>query len=374
MLESNHYAKQAVSECPDFLDLVINAEVLEGCNQSCPGCFINTANNNSMWEDSLNTSYEIAKYYISKGARFREFTLTATDFFTAKNTDIILKSEHLSKILNLRSKENVESDNGYGGGILSLASAASFEGIDMEHLKYLFSILDSELYPKNMTVEFIIPLNIKKVLEDDKKYLEDNINALNFFRDSTPKHVIYSYTFNIHNDQNLKNPEVYEKCYKYVKNNFDTVIENNPGFFRVSNQKFIKHLLKLWKKLVNTSIDFKNYKELHMTCVDERYNSFNTVNLHIHRNEIFAVPFVYQNIYLRDSKFKIEDIQKINNKHMELTLEALNYANAVEDCSTCVLQPACVGRKVQNVMKHYGIEECVFPSKALELIKGVTHG
>ena len=371
MLEDDFYLKQSTTDRHDIFDFVVNLEVLQGCNHACAGCYVNIENPDAMVDRVLENALKVGKHYVEHGARFREIFIGATDFFTARNTEEILKNPLLQQMTRLKGWGDTETNgNTVGDQNLGLTATAVFDGIDMDRVKRLFDILDDwKNYREMMTVEFLMPVNVQKILAEDSKYIEDHHKVFEFFKNETPKHVIYSFANNIYNNRWLKDEGAYEKCREIIHREFDCILEHNPSFFRSGKHIPIDKNIFAWKQILETQLTKDNWKETHLTSADTHHNSVNTLGVHFIKDEAYIIPFIYENIFLEREKFHIEEANNpkmISEKYAELMAEGFDYACEVSDCEDCEMQVACVGRNVQNVMKEFGIKECIFPKQFRE--------
>lgn len=371
MLENDFYEKQSTTDRHDIFDFVVNLEVLQGCSHSCAGCFVNLENPNAQVETVLTNALKFGTHYVEHGARFREIFIGATDIFTARNSEEILRNPLLHKMTHLKGSGDVlTSGNTVGDQNLGLTTTAVFDGIELDNVKRIFDILDNHgFYREKMTVEFLIPVNIKKVLDQDAKYIEDHQRVFEFFANETPKHVIYSFANNIFNNRFLKEDGAYEKARDLIKENYNCILEHNPSFFRSGKASNIGTNILAWKDILELQLTDENWKETHLTATDLHHNSVNTLGVHFTKTEAYLIPFIYENIFLEREKFLIKDATNpllASEKYAQLMGDGFKYASDCTDCSNCEMLVACVGRNVQNVMEEFGMKDCVFPKQFRE--------
>lgn len=356
-IESNFLEKMSKTNVDNIesMDFVLNLDILNGCVHSCDGCYVRKFRDDNKWEQSLEKAYQIAQNLTNKGLRFRELILGPTDFFSAQNTEAVLKHPTFQKLLQLNKKTRI-------------TAACIFDGIDKDHFKKLFSVLDNEeLYRKDMILEFLVPLNTKKMLDQDPQYMEDNKWALNFFRQESPKVIDWSYVINIHNNELLRNN--YLKAVDIIKTEFNTILEFNPGFFRSNNERVINKNMTYWKDFLSDILDKNHFSEIYLTNLDQHHNTNNTICLNLYNDEVFFSPFIYEQIIDTHETFKVNDLSAdaIMKQHIDLQVEGFDYAEKCTDCHSCHYLVACVGRNVLNFMKNKDIKDCVFPEKFKEI-------
>lgn len=337
------------------MDFVLNLDVLNGCVHACEGCFVRKFKVVNNWEEALEKAYKIAKGLTDKGLRFRELVLGPTDFFSATNTEAVLMHPTFQRLLQLNDKTRI-------------TAACIFDDIDKDHFMKLFSILDNtELYREKMILEFLVPLNTQKMLNKEDKYMADNKWALDFFKNGSPKVIDWSYVINIHNNELLKNN--YMQAVNTIKDEFNTILEFNPGFFRSNNNSLIDRNLGYWKDFLQDILEENDYRDIYLTNVDKHHNTGNTICLNLYEDGVYFSPFIYEQILDTHDSLKVTDLSADNimNMHVNLQVDGFEYAAKTKECSDCEYLNACVGRNVLNYMKHKEITDCLFPAKFKEL-------
>lgn len=357
-IETNFFEKMSKTNVDNIetMDFVLNLDILSGCVHSCEGCYVNKTKVVTNWEETLEKTYQIAKGLTEQGLRFREIVLAPTEFFSANNTEEVLLHPTFQKLMSLHEKTRI-------------TAACVFENIDKERFQRLFDILDNtEYFRKEMILEFLVPLNTKKMLAKEEKYMADNKWALNFFLNNSPKIIDWSYVVNIHNNELLK--ENYMAMVNTIKTEFNTIMEFNPGFFRSHNNTLIDKNLSYWKSFLQEILEKNNHKDIYLTNVDKHHNTGNTICLNIYDNEVYFSPFIYEQIIDTNKVFKVEDLNPHNimEQHLDLQTKSFQYAEKTSECADCEYLTACVGRNVLNYMENKGIKECLFPQKFKELV------
>lgn len=333
------------------MDFVLNLDLLNGCVHSCEGCYVNKRKVTANWKETLERAYKIASSLASKGLRFRELILGPTDFFSAENTMKVLKDPSFQKLLMLNEKTRI-------------TAACIFENIDKEHFKEIFAILDDQdLYREKMILEFLVPLNSKKIINRDQKYIEDNKWAIDFFATQSPKVIDWSFVVNIHSNELLK--KHYVEVVDFIKQEFLTIVEFNPGFFRSNNRAVVSRNLTYWKSFLQDILSSHDPNELYLTNLDRHHNTENTVCLNFYEGDIYFSPFIYEQVVETDSRFLVQDesAEGILRQQVNLQVQAYNYAAKTESCANCNYLAACAGRNVLNFMESRELTACLFPEQ-----------
>lgn len=337
------------------MDFVLNLDLLNGCVHFCDGCFINKNKIVANPEEILDKAIEIAEGLSQKGLRFRELILGPTDFFSAKNTLSLLLNPKFQKLLTFNEKTRI-------------TASCVFDNIDKAHFIEIFKVLDNtELFREKMILEFLVPLNTKKMLSEDASYIEDNKWVLDFFKNSSPKVIDWSYVININNNDLLKNN--YSRIVEFIKSEFNTIVEFNPGFFRTNNNKVVDNKLTYWKSFIQQIMQGNDFSDFCLTNLDKHHNTSNTICLNLIDDNVFFSPFIYEQIIDKSDAFKLSNLkaQTILDQHLLLQTSGFTYASKTSQCSDCEYLTSCVGRNVLNFMEANEKVDCLFPDAFREL-------
>lgn len=352
-IEENYFSKMALTNTDNIesMDFVLNLDLLSGCVHSCDGCYINKSYVESDWNNVLENAYEVASNLSKKGLRFRELILGPTDFFSASNTIEVLNNPTFQNLLRIHEKTRI-------------TAACIFDDLNKENFEAIFKILDDKSkFKEEMILEFLIPLNSKKIIAKDSGYIEANKWAIDYFGQNTPKVIDWSYVVNIHSNDELKNN--YIEVVETIKREFNTIVEFNPGFFRSNNNKLINKNLTYWKKFLQEILANNKITDLYLTNLDMHHNTNNTICLNFYKGGVFFSPFIYEQIIDTEKVFEVFDFgaDSIIQKHRNLEVDGYEYAQHTDECSDCQYLTACTGRNVLNFMETKSIKHCLFPEQ-----------
>ncbi len=358
MIEENLYNLMSLSNVKhglddETMDFVINLEVLNGCDHACPGCYVRRKN--AITHVDLNTAYTLASDMIKNGFRFREVIISPTDIFSATNSLDILKNKDFQNLMKLDKKTRI-------------TSTAMYENINWDNVNDIFTILDDEsLYRKDMIMEFLVPMNVEKILNRDEKYYSDFKQVIEFLNKKTPKIVDWSFVVNVHYDEKMINN--YNEITKIAKEEFNTIIEFLPSFFRTGNDAIIEEHLDTWKSFLRSIITTENYNNIMLTIADKNHNASNTVVVNYKKNELFISPFVYEQIVFDYPELKVEHhtFHDTIEKVQRLIEQQYTYSELTTECSSCEFLTTCIGRNVLSLMEAKGIKDCIYPKEILQL-------
>lgn len=359
MIEPDLYKLMSTSEVQDAsqldsMDFVLNLEVLNKCKHSCLGCFVNRRN--SLEDVSLDTALTIARDLSEKGYRFREVILSPTDIFSCENAIEVLKDPKFQELMRIHPKTRI-------------TTTAMFENMDTARFLEIFDVLDNPDYFKpDMILEFLVPMNVQKMLANDVAYLEDHRRALDFLKNNTPKIVDWSFVVNVHHDQDFI--DNFDLLTEIAKNDFNTIIEFLPSFFRTGKGYLIAEHLVTWKAFLEKAVTEDNYRNVMLTIADKYHNAINTLVLNYRKGDLYISPFIYEQIVHSHPSLKVQGHTAdaaIDRFQVSLGEQYEYAATRTVECSDCQYLNTCVGRNVISFMEMNELTECIYPKKVLNL-------
>lgn len=357
MIEHGLYKLMSNSESKDPLyidqmDFVLNLEVLNKCKHSCLGCFVNRKN--SVDDVNLQTALELAQDLDSKGYRFREVILSPTDIFSCDNALEILKDPAFHALMRIHPKTRI-------------TTTAMFENLDTARFLEIFDVLDNpEYFKPDMILEFLVPMNVQKMLANDVQYLEDHQRALTFLKNHTPKIVDWSFVVNVHHDQDFI--DNFDELTRIAREDFDTIIEFLPSFFRTGKDHLIADHLETWKQFLSKAVTDDNYTEVMLTIADKHHNAQNTLVLNYRKNKLYISPFIYEQIVHSHPQLAVEELtaEAAIKRFDDSQVEQYQYAAAkTDECGSCQYLNTCVGRNVISFMEMNNLSKCIYPKEVL---------
>lgn len=336
----------------ETMDFVLNLEVLRDCVHSCPGCFVNRRN--SITDINLDAALALATDMDAAGLRFREVIISPTDIFSASNAVEILEDETFQQLLRIHPKTRI-------------TTTAMFHKVDWEQWDAVFAVLDDpSKYKPDMIIELLVPLDIDLLLSGDDQYYSDFSKALYYLKHETPKIVDWSFVVNVHHDNQMI--AQYDEVTKIVKEQFDTVIEFLPSFFRTGNDKLITAHLQTWKEFLQATITPDNYQDMMLTIADPDHNAVNTIVVNYKKNKMSISPFIYEQIVFDYPSMETGiTATEVMDTVARLTKEQFEYVTKTTECSSCPYLTTCVGRNVLSFMEAKDITKCIYPKDILNM-------
>jgi hypothetical protein len=250
-----------------------------------------------------------------------------------------------------------------------ITTTAMFENLDTARFLEIFEVLDNPDYFKpDMILEFLIPMNVQKMLAKDVNYLEDHRKALDFLKNKTPKIVDWSFVVNVHYDEDFT--ANFDELTRIAREDFDTIIEFLPSFFRTGKDHLISEHLDVWKDFLRRAVTVDNYKNVMLTIADKHHNAMNTLVLNYRKNQLFISPFIYEQIVHGHEKLRVPDLTATAAMDRFAATIGEQYGYAMDhtaECAECPYLTTCVGRNVISFMEMNGIRECIYPKEVLGL-------
>ena len=344
-------------------DVLIQMEVLAGCDHGCLGCFVDKNIDPDMNQAIINRAKELADGVKRTGLNLREFVIGPTDFFTAENTKSVLNNSVVQDIMREHTGARI-------------AAPAKFDKVSMEKLKEIFAVLDDEdKYRRDMIIEFIMPIGRVAEMLDDDDYYNEVMKKVEFFKNDTPKQMDWSWTLQASNVVGKKiDKETYNRIIDKSVNEYETIVEMNPAFSRARNQLIKRHNLFAWNDFLGKVVDKDNASETVMSMANLYCNSINFIGLTVVPGE--NGPTTHLNVMLHEQAFFLENknldvtglsFEEILQRKNELVLKGINKSSQVKDCSDCQFAIACANRLVFEAQDSLNVNGCVMNKEVLDL-------
>tara|TARA_Y100001937_G_scaffold113203_1_gene161639 strand:- start:14228 stop:15364 length:1137 start_codon:yes stop_codon:yes gene_type:complete len=344
-------------------DVLIQMEVLAGCDHGCLGCFVDKNIDPNMNQMIIDRAKELADGVKRTGLNLREFVIGPTDFFTAENTESVLNNSVVQEIMREHTGARI-------------AAPAKFDKVSMEKLRHIFSILDDEdKYRREMIIEFIMPIGRIKEMLDDNEYYEEVMRKVDFFKNGTPKQMDWSWTLQASNVVGKQiDKDIYNRIIERSVNDYETIVEMNPAFSRARNQFVKRKNLFAWNDFLGRVIDENNANETVMSMANLYCNSINFVGLTVIPGE--EGPTTHLNVMLHEQAFFLENknldvtglsFEQILQRKNELIAKGINKSSKVKDCQDCQFAIACANRLVFEAQESLNVKGCVMNKDVLDL-------
>ena len=306
----------------DFLRTEINLDILHGCDQACPGCFI--PRKNLTTADNLTTLYEL----LINGSFYPdEINVGPTDIFDAKNFYDLMLHPSMKKLYSI-------SSIAYSTTLLQ-----DIYLIKEKH-KIIWDLYDG--------VDRIPDIDFKIVLDIDK-YLDNKLyqwyEKLELFKEG-------SVQFRVNYYKGIFDRISYNELCEIVFKDFNAPIVITPSFLTNKNTegKVEQYLKSFREDLLAQNIDEK-WRNLY-TFFDAKFNGFGCQNYSFYNGKLYVNPFLYDAIIQRTPEFETN----IDEPTLHVNMK---YAQDFEDCKNCEFMFSCAERNVHMYMKSRRLSSCV---------------
>lgn len=306
----------------DFLRTEINLDILHGCAQQCPGCFI--PRKNLTKADNLETLYNL----LIEGAYHPdEITIGPTDIFDAENFSEIMNHPYMEKLYGIS-----------GIGFSSTLTQSRF--MIRDKLDKIWSIYGN--VARIPDIDFKIVLDIDKYLDNE---LDDWYKTLEMFK-------LGSVQFRVNYHKDVFKRIGYNELSQKVYDDFNAPIIITPSFLTDRNVrgKVSQHLENFRRDMLEQKIDEK-WLNLY-TFFDAKFNGYGCQNYSFYNNKLYLNPFLYDVIIQRTPKF--ETTMDYNTLY-----DNIEYAQQVDDCNGCEYMMSCAERNIHLYMESRGLDSCV---------------
>lgn len=352
MIIDKNYEYESISESltkPTFAHRIL-LEVLSSCSFQCEGCFVNRSN--SFVESDLKVLQNLMSDLRLNGTFIDELVLGPVDILGASNRDLLFQN---SVFLDLMETHKP-----------ILAMVSTFMSTDDVLLDFI-DLLNSNI--KHSTeIEFGIVLDPKLISMNDRVYIDkikSKINLLNKLKHP----VTYTAKLNIGDVANYNLEQLYER----VRQEWDTIIDFVPSFFRNRNIKAMDRHLTKWNMYLESEVTDSNKNKIITTIADNSHSSYNYNTWIFSKGDLFFSPFIYDNVVSLSERFKITKVSEGYNytdlisKLDLIWKESSEYLGVTSECSECSRAFSCMAKGITYFMKSHELTSCILPKKILKL-------
>ena len=326
----NNYVEGVSPRDNNFLRVEVHADILHGCSQQCPGCFIPRKNLTSA--DHLTTLCDILE---SSAYTPDDVVIGPTDIFDAENFWELMEHPSMKRLYNIAALS-------FNSTLLQ-----DYNIILAKHNK-IWSLYEG--LNRTPDIDFKIVLDIERYLRGD---VEDMCRKLELFKQG-------SVQFRVNYYPGIFDRVDYNQLCDMTMEDFNAPVVILPSFLndRNSRGKVSKYLPMFIEELSKQKIDLE-YKSLY-TMFDAQFNGYGCSNYSFYNGKLYMNPFLYDAILQRTPNF---EVQNINSD--DFSSRNLAYAEHTQECASCPHLMSCAERNVLFYMQDRGLTECVLPKEYL---------
>ena len=336
-------------------------EILEGCAYNCSGCFVKRRKN---FGKGLGLDYaaqlvdELTEQYV-----LDDIIVGPTDFFSSGNIIQVLEDPRFKKVVDALPP---------GGGIQHNCSVDFFIGDDRveEIINY---IENSYLKDRPFDVQIAVDLHMLD---------NDNVHTLIEKRLAVMEKSSIEYEVSLLcNITQEVSDDVLDRI-ESVKNKWGTVVEWGPSLVRAMANRPDKMLgmIQGWNQSIQTVVDTdeQRFKENFIwQQSDTGHKNFNEVIVTVNNDEIYIVPFLYENSPIYHPSLQVPIGSSIlksifDKKHNLQLAQYKNIPNLV--CNNCEYVENCNSRLIQTLMSDViGKNECLINKNVMALYDNIGY-
>lgn len=326
----NQYVEGVSPKDNSFLRIEVHADILHGCSQQCPGCFVPRKNLTNA--DHLTTLCDILE---SSAYTADDVVIGPTDIFDAENFWELIEHPSMKRLYNIAALS-------FNSTLLQ-----SYDVIKTKH-DAIWSVYEG--LNRTPDVDFKIVLDIEKYLRGD---VEDMCRKLELFKQG-------SVQFRVNYYPGIFDRVNYNELCNMTMEDFNAPVVILPSFLndRNSRGKVSKYLPMFIEELRKQKIDSK-YKNLY-TMFDPKFNGYGCSNYSFYNGKLYMNPFLYDGILQRTPKYEVSD-----SNSQGFMVQNLAYADSTTSCSSCPHLMSCAERNVLFYMQDRGLTDCVLPKEYL---------
>lgn len=336
-------------------------EILEGCAYNCSGCFVKRRKN---FGQGLGLDYaaqlvdELTDQYV-----LDDIIVGPTDFFSSGNIIQVLEDPRFKKIVNALPED---------GGLQHNCSIDFFIGND--RVKEIITYIENS-YLKDRPFDVQIAVDLHML---DNPHVHDLISErLEAMENSSVEYEV-SLLCNITQDID---DDVLDKI-ETVRNKWNTVVEWGPSLVRAMTNRPDKMLgmIQGWNDSIGkvASIDEKRFTQNFIwQQSDTSHKNFNEVIVTVNNDQLYIVPFLYENSPIYHPSFEVPIGENILNSIFDKRhdLQLTQYANIPNlVCNGCKYVENCSSRLIPtlitDVVKH---NQCLINKNIMALYDNIGY-
>jgi len=294
----------------------LHLEVLDSCDQKCPGCFVKRRNQiTENWISDIDNFLESSSFN-----DWNEVVVGPTDIFSATNFDSLFK------------------DYDWSYRSLGRFSAITFNttlNYPIEEIRKKFSLLKKTFPTKQL--EFFIIVDIHQFLFEDESYMGWLKERMDILEDAN---IILT----------INTPEVifwrYDAPGEIAFRRFNKNFKYTPSFFRSNNKSIISQYLKNMNEKSASGTNVINY------AYDKNFGGSTYTTFVYKGGSMYWAPCVMDFVFVEDLKLKLKSLDDLNR---------LRFNESGGDCIDCPEKMSCSTRGVLTVKNHLKTQKCILP-------------
>lgn len=333
----------------------LNLDILNGCDFSCAGCYVNKGVNSVNLDEDLKIISRIADEINNSHYHLEEIALGPTDFFSAKNTLQVIEHPDFRRLFKNPDTKFV---------MLSTLKAST------EEIKEKLQKLEQHV--GHLDIDLLIATDMDEFLSDPD-YITNIKKKWQVLKDSSLE-FDPAFQINIHPANLIKYDAAnLTRLAQEIKNEFDTILEFNPSILRIKHRQQ-KENLHFWMKTIKENFQ-NNAQGFTYTMLNKGHSGINNLVVNFRSGNFYICPFIYENVFSYDSTYLIPkknsqyNLNDITDAKEEFVIRQMAFAEKTSHCSGCEYLVSCSYKNVLTFMEANNIKDCF-----LGLGNGEIHG
>lgn len=326
------------------IEIELILDVLNGCDNDCPGCFVNQKNKTT--GEHIKSVLDFANLLTDSMDASIEIFLGSTDLFTAVNFEEIVTHQHF---LDLPSHN-----------VFTTTTLLSKPSIIRHRMKLLRNAM--RIWGNNGELELFPVLDINRYINNDFLYISQLKEGLKICDPDVTVFIVNYYS-----------PDMFDKvCLAdlrdMIKLDFNAELRVIPSFFRSNKKETVLPRAFGYRDMVINQFCDK------MDIVDRYVGPVPFTNFCFNKGEFYLNSYMYTDDQPQESE--LYHIPKENDgtysfgtiiqKQQNIVSEQLEFANKTDECSSCKYLMNCVSRNVLTYMDDRNITQCMLPKELFD--------
>lgn len=324
--------------------IFLNLDLLNGCEFSCDGCFVNKGINSHDLERDLQTVAAIADQINESHYHLEEIALGPTDFFSSKNIRDILKSPDFKRLFKNPQTKFVMT---------------STLKVGVDSMKEKLKLLEESI--GHLDIDLLIAIDMDEFL-NTPGFIESLKERWSILEESSLE-FDPAFQINIHPSELIKSdPQNLTRLAELIKHEFNTILEFNPSILRVKHRKLNENL-GFWMNTMREN-QKSDPQKFTYTMLNKSHNGMNSLVLNFKNNDFYICPFIYENVFSYEEAFKISkkgseySLDDLIGEKEEYLVKQFNYSTQTKHCGDCEYLISCSYKNVLTFMEANKISQC----------------
>ena len=333
----------------------LNVDILNGCDFSCSGCYVNKGINSSDLEGDLKVLADVVEEINNSDYHMEEIALGPTDFFSSKNSLEILENKNFKRLFTNPETKFVLTTT------LKVSVDEMRKKLDL--LQKNIGHLDIDLLIATSFDEFLNDPGYLNKMKEKWKVLQES--SLEF----DP-----AFQINIHPEELIKSdPSNLSRLAKRIREEFDTILEFNPSLLRIKHKAQHENLA-LWMQTIKENF-LNNREDFTYTMLNKSHGGMNNLVLNYKKKEFYICPFIYENVFAYEEAYKIPrkgeqyTLEDLTGSKESFVINQMQFSEKTNHCKDCEYLVSCSYKNVLTFMEANNIKSCF-----LGLGNGEIHG